>query len=210
MVEGLLAKVAYALCKALHKAGPQVLGQEIAGIVEKHSIGAAAAGLGVAWLPGAGSTAALAACAGFVWSMYFRINSKIDVPFSKNILKSVGTAIATNLVASVVSSLVISATLSFLPGIGSIAASALMAGVSFALTWSCGLVYLKVLTRFAEANVDFTNVNADDLKAMAKDVIAKENVKEMMKQAKAEFKAAKARGDIKKDADTVKPMSEEE
>ena len=209
MVEGLLGKAAFALCKALHKAGPQVLGSEIAGIVEKHSIGAAAAGLGVAWLPGAGSTAALAVCAGFVWSMYFRINSKISVPFSKNILKSVGTAIATNLVASVISSLVISATLSLFPGIGSVAASAVMAGVSFSLTWSCGLVYLKVLTRFAETNVDFKNVSEEDLKAMAKDVLAKENVKEMMKQAKAQFKEAKARGDIRKDADNVKPMEEE-
>lgn len=209
MVEGLLGKAAFALCKALHKAGPQLLGQEIAGIVEKHSIGAAAAGLGVAWLPGAGATAALAASAGFVWSMYFRINSRIGVPFSKNILKSVGTAIAANLVASVVSSIVVGSVLSFIPGIGNLAASVLMTGVLFALTWSCGLVYLKVLTRFAEANVDFNNVSEEDLKSMAKDVIAKENVKEMMKQAKAEFKAAKARGDIKKDADNVKPMEDE-
>ena len=163
MVEGLLGKAAFALCKALHKAGPQLLGQEIAGIVEKHSIGAAAAGLGVAWLPGAGATAALAASAGFVWSMYFRINSRIGVPFSKNILKSVGTAIAANLVASVVSSIVVGSVLSFIPGIGNLAASVLMAGVSFALTWSCGLVYLKVLTRFAEANVDFNNVSEEDL-----------------------------------------------
>lgn len=209
MVEGLLGKAAFALCKALHKAGPQVLGAEIAGIVEKHSIGAAATGLGVAWLPGAGATAALAASAGFVWSMYFRINSKIGVPFSKNILKSVATAVCTNLVASAISSVVISSALSLIPGLGNIAASALMAGVVFSLTWSCGLVYLKVLTRFAETNVDLNNVSEEDLKAMAKDVLAKENVKEMMKQAKAQFKEAKARGDIRKDADNVKPMEEE-
>lgn len=211
MVEGLmLVKVGVALGKALHKASPQLLGREISDLVEKHSIGAAAAGLGVAWLPAAGSTAALAVCAGFVWSMYFRINSKIGVPFSKNILKSVGTAIAANLLSSVVGSLVVSAAFSLIPGLGSIAASALMAGVSFALTWSCGLVYLKVLTRFAEANVDFNNVSEEALKAMAKDVLEKENVKEMMKQAKEQFKAAKARGDIRKDADNVKPISDEE
>ena len=208
MVESLLVKSGIALCKSLHKTGPQVMGQEIANIVEKHSIGAAAASLGVAWLPGAGATAAMAACAGFVWSMYFRINSKIGVPFSKNIIKSLATAIGANLAAGAISSVVVSSVLSFVPGIGNIAASALMAGVAFSLTWSCGLVYLKVLTRFAEANVDLGKVGEEDLKAMAKDVIAKENVKEMMKQAKNRFKEAKERGDIRKDGNNVKPMDE--
>lgn len=140
--------------------------------------------------------------------MYFRINSKIGVPFSKNIIKSLATAIGANLAAGAISSVVVSSVLSFVPGIGNIAASALMAGVAFSLTWSCGLVYLKVLTRFAEANVDLGKVGEEDLKAMAKDVIAKENVKEMMKQAKNRFKEAKERGDIRKDGNNVKPMDE--
>ena len=196
MIETLIGKTAISLCKALHKAGPVVLGKEIAGIVEKHSIGAAASALGVAWLPGVGSSAALAASAGFVWSMYYRINTKIGVPFSKNILKSVATAIAANLVSSVIASLVVSSVLSLIPGIGNVGASVVMASVTFSLTWSCGLVYLKVLTRFAEANVDFENVSEDELKEMAEDVMAKEDLKAMMKQAKQQFKAAKERGDI--------------
>ena len=209
MIETLIGKAAVTLCKALHKAGPTVLGQEIADIVEKHSIGAAATGLGAAWLPGIGATAALATSAGFVWSMYYRINSKIGVPFSKNILKSLGTAVASNLVASAVGSVVISTALSFLPGIGNVAASVLMAGVVFSLTWSCGLVYLKILTRFAESNIDLNNVGEDDLKKMAREVMEGENVKEMMKQAKQQFKQAKARGDIRKGAaENVSPIEE--
>lgn len=209
MVETLIGKAAVTLCKSLHKAGPVVLGKEIASVVEKHSIGAAATGLGAAWLPGVGATAALAASAGFVWSMYYRINAKIGIPFSKNILKSLGTAIATNLVASAISSVVISTALSFLPGIGNIAASMLMAGVVFSLTWSCGLVYLKILTRFAKAGVDLNDVSEEDLKQMADEVIEETNVKEMMKQAKEQFKAAKARGDIRKDDENVSPLEEE-
>ena len=199
MIETLIGKAAISLCRALHKAGPVVLGQEIAGIVEKHSIGAAASALGVAWLPGVGSTAALALNAGFVWSMYYRINTKAGIPFSKHILKSLGTGIATNLVSSAVGTMVgagIATAFTFIPLVGGIAASAIMASVVFTLTWSCGLVYLKVLTRFAEANVDFENVSEDELKEMADDVMAKEDIKEMMKQAKQQFKAAKERGDI--------------
>ena len=87
--------------------------------------------------------------------------------YSKNIIKSLATAIGANLAAGAISSVVVSSVLSFVPGLGNIAASALMAGVAFSLTWSCGLVYLKVLTRFAEANVDLGKVGEEDLKAIA-------------------------------------------
>ena len=208
MIETLLGKAAYALCTALHKSGPAVLGREIASIVEKHAIGAAAAGLGAAWIPGVGGTAAVVASAGFIWSMYYRINSKIGVPFSKNIVKSVATAICTNLAATAISSIVVSSLLAFVPGLGTLPGTLIMTAVSFSLVWSSGLVYLKVLTRFAEANVDLNSVSEEDLKAMAQDVLSKEDIKGMMKQAKKQFKAAKDRGEIKKDGDNVKPMED--
>ena len=123
-----LTRIAFGLCKALHKSGAEAMGREIAGIVEKHSIGASAAALGSAWLPGAGSTVALATSAGFVWSMYFRINAKLGVPFHKNILKSVATAIGTNLAGAAVGTLAISTVLAF-TGFGNVGSSLLMAGV---------------------------------------------------------------------------------
>lgn len=206
MVGSLLVKASVALCKALHKTGPQVMGQEIADIVEKHAIGAAVSGLGSAWIPGVGGAAATAAAIGFVWSMYVRINALTGMPFSKNILKSVATAVCTNVASSAVAAIAISTVFSLLPGLGSIGASATMAVVSFSITWSSGLVYLKVLTRFAKAAVNLDEVDEADLKAMAQDVLARENVKEMMKQAKAEFKAAKERGDIRKGGGEVAPM----
>jgi len=209
MIETLLGKAAYALCAALHKTGPAVLGNEIAGIVEKHAIAAAAAALGAAWILGAGGTAAIAICAGFIWSMYYRINSKIGVPFSKNVLKSVATAICTNLATAAISSIVVSSLLTFVPGLGTLAGELIMAAVTFALAWSSGLVYLKVLTRFAESDVDLNAVSEEDLKKMARDVLSKEDVKGMMKQAKQQFKAAKGRGEIKKDGDNVKPMEDD-
>jgi len=200
MNETQLVKAAYALCKALHKSGEEILGREIAAIVTKHSIGAAAAGLGVAWLPGAGSTAALAACAGVIWSMYFRINSKIGVSLSKNILKSVGTAIATNLASAVVGSVVVSSVVSLFPGIGNVAASAVMAGVSYSLTWASGLIYLKVLTKLANRGVGLSDADAETLKKTAKDIMANEDIKAVLKEAKSQYTAAKANGEINKGA----------
>lgn len=206
MVGSILLKAGVTLCKALHKTGPQVMGQEIADIVEKHAIGAAVSGLGSAWIPGVGGAAATAAAIGFVWSMYVRINAFIGMPFSKNILKSVATAVCTNVASYAVAAIAISTVFSLLPGIGSIGASATMAVVSFSITWSSGLVYLKVLTHFAKANIDLNEVDEEDLKEMAQAVLARENVKEMMKQAKAEFNAAKERGEIKKGGGKVAPM----
>jgi len=200
MNETQLVKAAFALCKALHKSGEEILGREIADVVTKHSIGAAAAGLGVAWLPGAGSTAAIAACAGIVWSMYLRINAKIGVSLSKNILKSVGTAIATNLAAAVVSSVAFSAVISFFPGIGNVAASAVMAGVSYSLTWASGLIYLKVLTKLAKRGVALSDADAATLKRAAKDIMDNEDIKSVLKEAKQQYATSKAKGEIHKGA----------
>lgn len=204
-----LMKIAVKLCRELHKSGAEAMGREIAGIVEKHSIGASVSALGTAWLPGAGSTAAMAACAGFVWSMYFRINAKLGVPFHKNILKSVATAIGTNLAGAAVGTLALSTVLSF-TGFGNVGSSLLMTGVCYAITFSSGLVYLKVLERLANAKADLENVSEEELKATAKDVLAHEDIKGMMKEAKSQFKEAKARGDIRKGGGEVEPLEDQE
>lgn len=206
----ILIKAGFVLCAALHKSGAETMGKEIAMIVEKHAIGASVSGLGVAWLPGVGSTAAMAACAGFIWSMYYRINAKLGIPFAKNVLKSVATAIGTNLAAAAVSSLAISTAFSFIPGLGNIGASLIMTGVGYATTFVSGLIYLKVLTRLANANADFSNIGEAELKATAKDVMAHEDIKGMMKEAKSQFKEAKARGDIRKGGGEVEPLEDGE
>lgn len=210
MSNAALAKAAVGLCVLLHKSGAEAMGNEIARIVEKHAIGASIASLGIAWLPGAGSTAATAACAGFIWSMYYRINAKLGIPFAKNILKSVATAVGTNLAAYAVGSIAISAVISFVPGLGSIGADLIMAGISYAMTFSSGLIYLKVLSRLAHANTDFSDIGEKELKDTAKEVMAEEDIKGMMKEAKGMFKEAKARGDIRKGGGEVKPLEDGE
>jgi hypothetical protein len=51
------------------------------------------------WVPGFGGLAAAGISARFIWTMYGRINSKIGLPFSENVVKSIATGIATNLAA---------------------------------------------------------------------------------------------------------------
>ena len=133
------------LVHALNKTLDENLPTEIAEIVKIHSAGAAAAGVAAGWIPGAGGLAAVGICAGFIWSMYGRINAKIGLPLTENVVKSLGTGIATNLAAYFVGGLITSTIFSLLPGIGSVGASVVVGGTSYALTLASGYVYLKLL-----------------------------------------------------------------
>ena len=162
--------------------------QEIADIIKFHSKGATAAGVAAGWVPGAGGAAATVISAGFIWTMYGRINSKIGLTFSKSILKTLASGIATNLAGYLVGSLVLNAVFSFIPGLGNIAASAIAGGVCYALTLASGIVYLKILTNIFSAGVDPTSVDIDTLKNMAKDIASDINMKEIYEEAKEEVK----------------------
>lgn len=162
--------------------------QEIADIIKFHSKGAAAAGVAAGWVPGAGGAAATVISAGFIWTMYGRINSKIGLTFSKSILKTLASGIATNLAGYLVGSLVLNAVFSFIPGLGNIAASAIAGGVCYALTLASGIVYLKILTNIFSAGVDPTSVDIDTLKTMANDIASDINMKEIYEAAKEEVK----------------------
>lgn len=176
------------LVEALNKAVDDNLPAEIAEIVKTHSAGAAAAGVAAGWIPGAGGLAAAGICAGFVWTMYGRINSKIGLPMTENILKSLATGVATNLATGFVGALVVQTILSIFPGIGSVAAAAVAGGTGYALTLASGYVYLKLLTKLFLDGRDPTKMDEGALKEAASRVAASENMKDVISSAKADYK----------------------
>jgi len=194
---------AVALVASLDKLADKSLPEEIAKVVKLHSKGAVAASLGVAWLPGVGSTAATAACAGFIWSMYIRINKKIGLPISKSILKTVASGVATNLAAAAISTLVVSAALTFIPVIGNVGASAIMGITGYAVTLASGFVYLKILTRIFKAGKDPSTLSSEALNEVAQTVLKDENIKDLMKEAKEDYKIAKESGELDDKEDIV-------
>lgn len=167
------------------------LPKEIAEIVKTHSLGATAAGLAAGWVPGAGGIAAVTASAGLVWMMYGRINSKIELPFHENIIKSVATGVATNLASYAFGTVVVSTFFSLFPVIGSIKASLIVGSACYALTVSSGYVYLKVLTKLFMSGKDPTSVRPDDFMAAVKVVVAQEDTRTVVKRAKAAYKKEK-------------------
>jgi uncharacterized protein (DUF697 family) len=176
------------LVHALNKAVDENLPKEIAEIVKTHSAGAAAASVAAGWIPGAGGLAAAGICAGFVWTMYGRINSKIGLPLTDNLVKSLATGVATNLATGFVGVLVLQTVLSIIPGLGSIGAAALAGGTGYALTLASGYVYLKLLTRLFLSGQDPTKMDENSLSEAARHTAASENMKDIIASAKAAYK----------------------
>jgi hypothetical protein len=184
----ILVGQAWKMLEAMNKLADKSLPEKIAEIVKSHSTGAAVAAVGSAWIPGAGGTAAVLASAGFIWSMYARIGSEINLPMSENILKTIASGVATNLAAGVAATWVMSSVFSVIPGIGSVAASVIMGGTCYALNLASGYVYLKIMTTLFNSGVDPTKMSEQELNDMAKKVANDSDVKDVMNKAKQAYK----------------------
>lgn len=176
------------LVHVLNKSVDESLPEEIAEIVKTHSAGAAAASVAAGWIPGAGGLAAAGICAGFVWTMYGRINSKIGLPLTDNLVKSLATGVATNLATGFVGALVLQTVFSIFPGLGSVAASTIAGATGYALTLAAGYVYLKLLIELFLDGGDPTKMDESVLKENASRVAAGEDMKDFISSAKASYK----------------------
>jgi len=184
------------MLEAMDKTADDNLPKDIADIVKFHAKGATVAALASAWIPGAGGTAAVVTSAGFIWTMYGRIGAKIDLPMSNNILKTIAFGAATNLVSGAIGFLLVSSAISFIPGLGSVGASIIMGGVCYALTLAAGYVYLKTMTALFKKGIDPTTLSEEDLKNVVKDVAKQSDVKDVLKQARKDFKTKKDEGEF--------------
>jgi len=123
------------------------------------------------------------------WTMYVRINKAIDIPFGKNIMKSIATGIATNLISiipGIALAKVAGALAKMIPGIGSIGGMAIDASVNYALTLVMGIIYLKALTMLYESNEPITEESIRQAaKEAAKD---KDFIRESFNEAKQQYK----------------------
>jgi len=178
----------------------------IADIVNKHALCAAAASLAAGWIPGVGGAACLLASVGFIWAMYYRVNSAVGIKLSKNVAKSLASAILTNIVTQVGGLLLGTAAasiLSFIPGIGSVASDVIMAAIVYATVIAAGIVYLKMLTKLFKAEVNLESVSESELKNAAKSAADETDLKGVVSEARDAYKSAKKSGEVsgKEDVD---------
>ena len=182
-----LMEAAYNLAVAADRTTDSAVHEEIAQIVKLHAKIAVAS----AWIPIPGAD--FAALAANTWTMYVRINKKIDVPFSENLLKSLAAGIGTNLLSSL-PILAVSSLLKSFPGIGTITGGVIMSASVYAVTIAAGVVYMKALAMLLNQSSEFTEVN---LKAAVDSIMQnKSAVNQILTEANKDYQAAKASGEL--------------
>lgn len=175
-----LYEAATALAVALDKSAEKLLPQEIVDIVKLH----AKLAVGSAWIPMPGAD--VAAGAANIWGMYLRINKKVEIPVSENIIKTIGTGVATNLVSYIAMAGAASA-LKFIPGLGTMGGAILMSASLYAVTLAGGYVYVKALTLLA--NKGNGTIDVEQIDSAVKDVLAnKDTIKNFINVAKKDYK----------------------
>ena len=166
-------------------------------IVMTHAFGAASAGMASGWIPGAGSTVAVATGLGFIFSMYARLSNYLEVDFSKNKLKVFGTS-AISILSLAALNVAAGTALSFIPGLGSVAASFLAASVAYANVSVSATIFKKVILNILKSGKDISTLSEEELQEYVKMSMSKDEVKKAFKQAQSEFKLKKDSGEFQK------------
>lgn len=141
--------------KRLNSAAEYVLPEDIVTIVKRH----ARIAVGTAFIPVGGLD--IVAATANIWTMYVSINKKLGIKFSENKMKSIGSAIASNLVQNL-GIMAVASGLKY-TGLGLAASIVILTGALYAFTITAGWVYLKALTNMA--------LHDDDIEDAVKNVL---------------------------------------
>jgi uncharacterized protein (DUF697 family) len=190
------SKINSALEALIKARGASMQVQELKNILTQHAIGAAAATVTVAWVPVAGVAAWIGILSAVVFSMFYRINKQLGVSLSKKLIKSIAASIISSLSGAVVGLTVAGATLAFVPVLGSIGSSILLAAMAYALSNVAGYIYIKLMTSLSLSGTDLSSITEEHLKDLANEMIKNEDIGQMVKDAQEEYKAAKKAGTI--------------
>ncbi|MDM1442642.1 hypothetical protein Q2490_08010 [Myroides odoratimimus] len=166
-----LLTAAYKLVSSAEDITTRVLPEDLVDIVKWHARFA----IGAAFIPIPGVD--LLGSASAIWGMYARINSKIGIKFSDNVLKTIASGVATNLL-SYGAAVAMGSLLKFIPGIGSVGGTVLMAGTLYAITLASGYIYLNILTTMVKKNGGRINIDSNNLEREIKKYV-KENKNEI-------------------------------
>lgn len=172
-------RLVFELVEALEKSTSGDLPKEILECMKEHKM--IAAGAALAPIPGA----ATVGYAANVWTMYARINGKLGIKFSQNILKTVASGVIANL-GSYALAVTIGETLKFLPGVGTALGIAIDASVFWALTHTAACIYIKALTAMAKKNLTSEEALGAEVERVLNE--DKEEIKAIMKEAKKSYK----------------------
>lgn len=172
--------------------------------IKNCSIAAAVAGVGTGWLPGAGALVASAAWVAAIWGMYVKVNIDLGISIKKNVLKSLASALLTNIIASAGSyilMIVASFILSFIPGFGTVGAVAIDGMIGYITVFASGVLYINLLTKLFKAGKGFT-FTEEDAKGLAKDIVDESDMRTIIKEGRNAYKEDKKAGKFEQNDST--------
>lgn len=180
--------------------------KDLADCVVQHSAAVGVAAMGAGILPGVGSVVAIGIGTAAIWRMYVKICTIIGVPFEKNKLKALASAVLTNIATQMGAVYALQIATSFIPGAGVISSGI----VNFASTYIAGLIFLMVLTRlFKTGRQDVEDMSNEELVASMKAAFANIDLKIVFKEAKNIFMDMKKDGSINQIGENVDISDEE-
>ena len=118
--------------------------------------------------------------------MYSRISNRVGLNIKDNILKTIGAGVVANL-ASYMAMAGVGSAIKAIPGLGTLAGTAMMSATLYAVTLASGYIYVNALTLLAnkgEGNIDISQIDST-----VKELITnKDVVSNFIKAAKNDFK----------------------
>lgn len=202
-----LYAVVYALCDEAFKHLSGEKRDEIIEIIQEFAIFSAASALVGNLVPEAGGLITAIAQTALVWTLYVKINNIIGLEMSDNTAKFIGSAILTNLSLNAGSLLLGYAgavAASFVPIFGQFTAAAIEATLGYTLIYVSAVLYLIFLTKVFQAKGKIEITGTKEEKEIIKGVIKNTSLKDLIKEAKNNYKEAKNRGDIDRASKNLK------
>ena len=167
-----LFNTAFNLAQSLDRAMDRAISsEELADVIQLH--GKIAVGSNFIPVPGV----AIVVLITNTWTMYARINNIVGISFSKSVLKSIATGVASNLLSTLFTYTVGESLKVYLPGIGSVLSGLAMSTSVYISVIAAGIVYMKALTFLLNQEAELTEVNLE--KAVDSILEDKEQIKDI-------------------------------
>ena len=173
--------------------------ENIAGIINKYAIYSAVAQM-ASLVSGIGAVVALVTQTGLVWTTYVKINKELGISMSDNIMKFIGSAVLTNLIANAgiyIVAMVTAWLIGMIPVLN-FAAIAVEVVIAYVLIYASALIYLKLLTEVMKAKGSFEMEESEDTKDLIKKVVKETDIKGVIKEGRDAFKEAKDNGELER------------
>ena len=203
----LLYSAVYALCDEAFKHLSGEKRDEIIETIKEFAVYSAAAAIASNIVPEFGGLLGAVAQTALVWVLYVKINQVIGLEMSEKTAKFIGSAILTNITLNAGTLLLSYAgavAVSFIPIVGQLASAAVEATLGYMLIYVAAVLYLIFLAKVFKEKGKVEVVGDPSEKKIIKKVISNTNLKDLLKEAKNNYKDAKKRGEIDKASKNLK------